>query len=120
MGGWLYSMRRVLATLCIAALAAFAGYKVVFGANGTVVYKAKKTEYQKLQQDIEENNELHERLERQVKALQSDPRAIEREAREKLGFVKPGEIVLVQPARRDVRADSAVAQQLVPPPSPSR
>ena len=33
------------------------------------------------------------RLRREVKALQGDPVALERAAREELGFVKPGEIV---------------------------
>ena len=33
------------------------------------------------------------RLRREVKALQGDPAALERAAREELGFVKPGEIV---------------------------
>ncbi len=33
------------------------------------------------------------RLRREVKALQGDPAALERAAREELGYVKPGEIV---------------------------
>jgi cell division protein FtsB len=96
----------------------FAGYRVVFGPNGTIVYKAKQAEYQKLQREIDEQNELHKSLEDQVRALQGDPRAIEREAREKLGFVKPGEIVLVQPQlKHDPRADSSMAQQVTPAPA---
>ncbi|MGZ6140273.1 MAG: FtsB family cell division protein [Myxococcaceae bacterium] len=34
------------------------------------------------------------RLAREVEALRSEPAAIERAAREELGFVKPGEIVI--------------------------
>jgi len=34
------------------------------------------------------------RLTREVEGLRSDPAAIERAAREELGFVKPGEIVI--------------------------
>jgi cell division protein FtsB len=34
-------------------------------------------------------------LTKQIEALRKDPRALERAAREELGFVKPGEIVLV-------------------------
>lgn len=33
------------------------------------------------------------RLRREVKALQGDPAALERAAREELGYVKPGEVV---------------------------
>jgi cell division protein FtsB len=43
-----------------------------------------------------ENAELEQRvvrLRREVKALQGDPGALERAAREELGYVKPGEVV---------------------------
>ncbi len=43
-----------------------------------------------------ENAALEQRvtqLRREVKALQGDPAAVERAAREELGYVKPGEIV---------------------------
>jgi cell division protein FtsB len=106
-----YRMRRIVATLCLGLLAAGAGYKVVYGANGTIVYKAKRLEYQQLQQQIVEEQQRHEALQERVRALQSDPKAIEREAREQLGYVKPGETVLVQrQARPEVRAASAIAQ----------
>ena len=40
----------------------------------------------------------NEQLQHQVDSLQrEDPNAIEKEAREQLGYVKPGEIVLVEP-----------------------
>ena len=110
-GGWLYRMRRIVATLCIAVLAVVAGYRVIYGANGTIVYKAKRAEYQRLQQEIADENQRHQELQDRVRALQSDPKAIEKEAREQLGYVKPGETVLVQrQARQDVRATSALAE----------
>lgn len=110
-GKWLHRMRRVLATLGIALLAVAAGYKVVYGRNGMIVYKAKRAEYQQLQQDIADENQRHQELEDRVRALQSDPKAIEKEAREQLGYVRPGERVLVQrPPRIDVHPASAVAQ----------
>lgn len=43
-----------------------------------------------------ENAALEQRvaqLRREVKALQGDPAAVERAAREELGYVKPGEVV---------------------------
>jgi cell division protein FtsB len=110
-GKWFYRMRRILATLCIALLAACAGYKVVYGANGMIAYKAKRAEYRRLQQQIADENQRHQQLEDRVRALQSDPKAIEKEAREQLGYVRPGETVLVQRhPRSNVRAASAVAQ----------
>ncbi len=106
-------MRRILATLCIAVLVVLIGYKVVFGANGTVEWRAKRAEYQRLQQQIQGATLAHDDLEDRVKRLQSDPKAIVQEAREKLGYVMPGEFVLVPPQPKpDVRANSALAQSL--------
>ncbi len=110
-GNWLHRMRFVAATLCIAVLAVGAGYKVIYGPNGMIVYKAKRAEYERLQQDIAEQNQRHEELEKRVRALQTDPKAIEKEARERLGYVKPGETVLVQrQARPDTRSSANLAQ----------
>ena len=114
-GSWCYRMRCVVATLCLAVLAVLAGYKVVFGANGTVEWRAKRAEYQRLQREIDKATTEHQALENRVKKLQSDPNTIVKEAREKLGYVMPGEVVLVQPQpKADVRTGSAVAGNLSP------
>jgi len=114
--GWFVHMRRILATLCIGVLAVLIGYKVVFGANGTIEWRAKRGEYQRLQLEIEKATIEHQDLEKRVKKLQSDPDTIVKEAREELGFVMPGEVVLVQPQpKSDVRTDSAVAEDLATP-----
>jgi cell division protein FtsB len=112
---WFYRMRRIVATLGIGVLAVLIGYKVVFGANGTVEWRAKRAEYQRLQQEIDKATSEHLALENRVKKLQSDPNTIVKEAREKLGYVMPGEVVLVQPQpKADVRTTSAVADNLSP------
>lgn len=100
-GNWLYRMRRLLATFCIGLLAVLIGYKVVFGANGMKVWQAKRAEVQALQQDIAHAQAEHDTLDRQVHALQrGDPSVIEKEAREQLGYVKPGEVVLFEQRSR--------------------
>jgi len=115
-GVWFVHMRRILATLCIGVLAVLIAHKVVFGANGTIEWRAKRGEYQRLQQEIEKAIIEHQDLEKRVKKLQSDPDTIVKEAREKLGFVMPGEVVLVQPQpKSDFRTDSAVAENLTSP-----
>jgi cell division protein FtsB len=110
-GRWIYRMRRVLATLCIALLAVLIGYKVVFGANGMKVWEAKRTEVHSLEQQITNQQQEHEELQHEVDALQrGDPSVIEKEAREQLGYVKPGEVVLFeQRAKPDPRQAAAVA-----------
>lgn len=98
-------MRRVLATLCIALLAVSIGYKVVFGANGMKVWQGKRAEVQRLQQEIAREKLEHDQLQHRVEGLQhGEPSMIEKEAREQLGFVKPGEVVLFeQKAKADAR-----------------
>jgi cell division protein FtsB len=97
-GGWFYRTRRVLATLCIGVLAIFIGYKVIFGANGMKVYEGKRAEAVRLQKQIDDEKIKNEQLQQRVDSLQrEDPIAIEKEAREQLGYVKPGEVVLVEP-----------------------
>jgi cell division protein FtsB len=111
-GDWFYRMRRVLATLCIGVLAVFIGYKVIFGANGMKIYEGKRAEAVRLQQQIDQEKIKNEQLQHQVDNLQrEEPNAIEKEAREQLGYVKPGEIVLVEPqAKTDTRRAPTVAE----------
>jgi len=101
--GWFFAMRRVVATICIALLAGFVGYKVIFGANGMKVWQSKHSEIERLQQEIDAETRIHEELEHRVDLLQrADPGTIEKEAREQLGLVRPGEHVLYQePAKPD-------------------
>jgi len=117
-GSWLVAMRRVLATVCLALLAMLIGYKVVYGSNGTVQWRAKRVEYQHLQRDIEQANADHAALEDRVRKLQSDRNTIVKEAREKLGYVMPGEVVLVQPQPKPEVRSTSVAQT-IPSPAPS-
>jgi cell division protein FtsB len=118
-GRWFYHVRRIIATLCIGLLAVLIAYKVVFGANGTVEWRAKRAEYQRLQKDIEISTIEHQELEDRVKKLQTDRNTIVKEAREKLGYVMPGEVVLVQPQANPEVRSSAMAEN-VPAPAPKK
>jgi len=103
------AMRRVLATICIGLLAVFIGYKAVVGPNGMRVWQGKRAEVERLQKEIDAANAQHQQLQRQVERLQqADPSVIEKEARERLGLVRPGEHVLYQPALK--QDSSQVAQ----------
>jgi len=98
-------MRRMMAIVCLALLTAFIAYKVIFGANGMKVWERKRTEYHSLQQEIDRMQDQQSDLQHRVEGLQrGDPSMIEKEAREQLGFVKPGEVVLFeQKAKTDPR-----------------
>jgi cell division protein FtsB len=93
----LYSARRRLATAGVLVLTVWLFLHVMFGANGMVVYRGKRAEYQKLQSEIDRVQNENESYTQQIKALQTDPKAIEKEAREQLHYTRPGEVVYVQP-----------------------
>ena len=93
-----YRWRRKLATVGVAVLAVFIGYHAIFGANGALVYQKKKAEFRSLQKDVQQLETENQGLSQQIRALKSDPKAIEREAREQLRYAKPGEVVYLLPA----------------------
>lgn len=94
----IYILRRRLATIAVAVLAVLLFVHVMFGANGMVVYKQKRAEYQTLRKQITKIQEDNERYTQQIQGLKTDQMAIEKEAREQLGYAKPGEYVYVAPA----------------------
>lgn len=94
----LYALRRRLATGGVALLTVWLFVHVMFGANGMVVYKQKKAEFQTLQTEIGNVQKENDRYQTQIKSLQSDPKTIEKEAREQLHYARPGEVIYVVPA----------------------
>ena len=97
-GTRVYALRRRIATIAVAVLACLLFGHVMFGANGMVVYKQKRAEYESLRKKVTDVQEENERYAQQVQALKSDRQAIEKEAREQLGYAKPGEYVYVPSA----------------------
>ena len=74
--------------LIIAALYIFLG-----GNTGLIHLIMMKVEKGNLQKEVELIEEEHRQEAREIEALRSDPKAIERIAREELGLVKKGEVV---------------------------
>jgi cell division protein FtsB len=95
---WLYNSRRRLATSGVAVLTVWLFLHVMFGANGMVVYRQKRAEYQGLRREIDQLQRENDRYTGQINALQTDPKTIEKEAREQLHYARPGEVVYVAPA----------------------
>jgi cell division protein FtsB len=94
----IYALRRRIATGAVALLAAWLFVHVMFGANGMVVYRQKRAEHQELQKRIVQMQQDNERYTQQIQGLKSNQTAIEKEAREQLGYAKPGEYVYVPSA----------------------
>jgi cell division protein FtsB len=93
-----YSLRRRIATIAVTLLAVSLFVHVMFGANGMVVYKQKRAEYQALRKQLDQVQQDNDRYIQQIQGLKTDQTAIEKEAREQLGYAKPGEYVYVPPA----------------------
>jgi cell division protein FtsB len=96
-GTRVYALRRRIATVAVGVIACLLLVHVMFGANGMVVYKQKRAEFELLQKRVMQVKEENEGYKQEIEALKSDQKAIEKEAREQLGYAKPGEYVYVSP-----------------------
>jgi cell division protein FtsB len=89
--------RRRAATVAVALLALGVGYHVIFGANGLNKYEQKRHETQMLNQEMLQLRHENDLLTGHVARLQSDPNAIEQQAREQLRYTRPGEVIYTLP-----------------------
>jgi len=89
---------RRIATGAVVLLAVWLFIHVMFGANGMVVYRQKRAEYNDLQNQIKTLQSDNDKYTDRIKGLQDDPQAIEKEARDQFHYVRPGEVVYVNPA----------------------
>jgi cell division protein FtsB len=92
-----YKLRRRLATGAVALLTIWLLLHVMFSANGMVAYKEKRGEIEALRNEVDALQQENDSYTQQIKALKSDPKAIEKEAREQLHYARPGEVVYVSP-----------------------
>jgi cell division protein FtsB len=69
------------------------GYYAVFAPNGLVDYQQKRRESRELDRQIKALQQQNGGMEQEIKALKSDPKTIEKEARERLKYARPGEVV---------------------------
>ena len=98
-GHLLYDLRTKLATIAVAVLAVMLAVHVIFGANGMMVYQKKKAELRTLQKDADQLQRENQALSDRIKALKTDPNAIEKEAREQLHYARPGEVIYLTPGQ---------------------
>ncbi len=107
---WLYGLRRRFATGLVGLLAVWLFLHVMLGANGMMVYRAKRTEVLSLQKEIDSLQKENDRYNKQINDLKTDPKTIEKAAREQLHYARPGEVVYItpaQPVQETPRTDSA-------------
>jgi cell division protein FtsB len=65
----------------------------IFGAHGFVAMRRTQREIEQIREQIGKINEENKSLSDEVNSLKSDPKAIERIAREDMGLARPGELI---------------------------
>jgi cell division protein FtsB len=71
----------------------------VFGTHGLIAMRRAQKEAASIQREIDRIDQENRKLQENVKALKSDPAAIERIAREEMGLARPGEYIFKLPAK---------------------
>jgi cell division protein FtsB len=80
--------------VALCAILALVG-RSILGDRGLFEVWRKKTSFQQLTAEVQTLRDQNTSLRSQIEALRHDPLAIERIAREELGYVRPGEITFV-------------------------
>jgi cell division protein FtsB len=65
----------------------------IFGAHGFIAMRRTQKEIEQIRGQIVKLNDENKSLSQQVTSLKTDPKAIERIAREEMGLARPGEII---------------------------
>jgi cell division protein FtsB len=84
-------------TVIAVVLAALLMWHVINGNHGLSVWHQSRTQDRELQKQISDIQQENAQLRKQIDRLKSDPDAIERVAREKLHYAKPGEVIYSLP-----------------------
>lgn len=94
---WALRVWRPAGSILAVALALLLTWHVINGKHGLSVWQQKRVEDRQLRKEIDDLEQENTRLRERVQKLKSDPHAIEREAREKLHYAKPGEVIYALP-----------------------
>ena len=101
---WAQRLWRPAGTVVAVCLALLLAWHAIEGKHGISVWEQKRAEDRALQQEIKDLEQENAQMRQQIERLKSDPDAIEREAREKLHYAKPGEVIYALPAQPQAQA----------------
>jgi cell division protein FtsB len=93
----------------LGVLSLFVFMNGVFGQNGYVAMRRARADAERLKQEIHQLNEENQNLSGEVRALKSDPAAVEKVAREEMGLARPGELVFRLPDAKENPQESQTA-----------
>ena len=86
--------KRLLLTLALCAILALVARSLI-GDRGLIEIWREHNVHQQLAAEVQSLREENTALNREIQALRSDPLAIERIAREQLGYCRPGEVTFI-------------------------
>ncbi|WP_263358060.1 FtsB family cell division protein [Acidicapsa ligni] len=89
--------RRRLGTVTAICVTLVLAWHVVNGRNGLTSWQEKRTENKALTQELDQLTQENAHLRDHVDRLKSDPGAIEFEARERLHYARPNEVIYALP-----------------------
>ena len=92
--------RRNLRTILGLAILALTIHDV-FGPHGFLAMRRAQQEIKQFNAEMQKLNQENQTLSDEVTSLKTDPRLIERIAREDMGLAKPGELIFKLPAAQD-------------------
>jgi cell division protein FtsB len=95
--GWAQRIWRPAGTAIAVLLALLVTWHVINGKHGLSVWQHERSEDRMLQNQIRDLEQENEQMEQRIERLKSDPDTIEHEAREKLHYAKPGEVIYTLP-----------------------
>ena len=78
----------------------------MFGAHGYMAMRRTQKQIEQLRLEVDRLNKENTDLADQVQSLRTDPKAIERIAREDMGLARPGELIFKMPASPDKSSSS--------------
>jgi cell division protein FtsL len=80
----------------------------IFGTHGFLAMRRTQNEIRKVQANLDAFSKENEALAQEVKDLNSDPRLIEKIARDDLGLARPGEIIIRIPQGQQLEQSPVV------------
>lgn len=95
---WAERLWRPAGTLLAVLLALLVTWHVINGKDGLSAWQKKRVQERQYQQEIERLQKENADLRDRIQHLQTDPDAIEHQAREELHYAKPGEVIYTLPA----------------------
>jgi cell division protein FtsB len=94
-----------LSLLMVAVVSILAFAYAIMGNNGYLELRRREAKNQELRLKADGLRQENKEIRSEIRALKSDPKAIEKIAREELGMVKPGEVkITTNPDRQKAAA----------------